>query len=75
MCLVGEEQSGWQRVIEVADDGGWKRSWVRGKNFFREKAQEGRSSRKRDRGLRVLEVSFMRHGGTKAGNGAGSERR
>ena len=39
MCLVGEEQCGWQRVIEVADDRGWKRFWVRDKNFFREKAQ------------------------------------
>ena len=75
MCLVGEEQCGWQGVIEVEDDLGWKRFWVRDKNFFREKAQESGSSRERDRGLRVLEVGFMRHGGTKEENGAGSERR
>jgi len=35
VCLVGEEQCGWQRVIEVEDDGGWNRFWVKDKNFFR----------------------------------------
>jgi hypothetical protein len=35
VCLVGEEQCGWQRMIEVEDDRGWNRFWVRDKDFFR----------------------------------------
>jgi hypothetical protein len=35
VCLVGEEQCGWQRVIEVEDDRSWNRFWVRDKSFFR----------------------------------------
>ena len=75
VCLVGEEQYGLQRVMEVQDERGGNRFWVRDKNFFRGKAHEGGSSRKTDRDLRFLEIGFMRHGGTKAENGAGSERR
>jgi hypothetical protein len=44
------------------------------RTFFGGKAHEGGSVRKRDRDLRFLEIGFMRHGGTKAENGAGSER-
>lgn len=73
VCLVGEGQCGGQRVIEVEDDRGWKRFWVRDKNFFEGKAQEGGWIRKTDRDLRFLESGFMRHGGTKTENGAGSE--
>ena len=35
MFLVGEERCGWRRVIEVEDDRGWNRFWVKDKNFFR----------------------------------------
>ena len=45
------------------------------KTFFGGKAYEGGSTRKTDRDLRFLEIGFMRHGGTKEENGAGSERR
>jgi hypothetical protein len=65
----------WQRVIEVEDDRGWNRFWVRDKNFFGGKAHEGGSIRGTDWDLRFLEIGFMRYGGTKAENGAGSERR
>ena len=71
----GEEEYGWQTVMEVEDDGGWNRFWVRDKNFFGGKAHEGGSSRKMDRDLRILKIGFMGYGGTKAENGAGSERR
>ena len=42
MCLVGEEEYGWQTVMEVEDDLGWKRFWVREKNFFRGQGARGR---------------------------------
>jgi hypothetical protein len=58
--LVGEERCGWQWVIEVEDDRGWNRFWVKDKNFFGGKADEGGSSRKTDRGLRFWEIGFMR---------------
>jgi hypothetical protein len=59
VSLVGEEQGGLHRVIEVESHGGWNRFWVRDKNFFRGKAEEGGSSRKTDRGLRFWEIGFM----------------
>jgi hypothetical protein len=64
-----------QTVMEVEDDGGWKRFWIGDQTFFGGKAYEGGSSRKRDRDLRFLEIGFMRQGGTKEENGGGSERR
>jgi len=42
VCLVGEEQCGWQRMIEVEDDRGWNRFWVRDKDFFRGQGVRGR---------------------------------
>ena len=42
VCLVGEEQCFWQRVIEVEDDRGWNGFWVRDKNFFRGQGARGR---------------------------------
>ena len=56
-------------MIAVGTDSG---SEIRA--FFGGKAHEGGSSQKRDRDLRFLEIGFMRHGGTKGENGAGSER-
>ena len=49
-------------------------SRARTRTFFRDKAHEGGSSRKLDRDLRILKIGFMRDGGTKAENGARSER-
>jgi hypothetical protein len=71
--LVGEEQPGLEAVLGVEDDGGWKGFWGGDKKIFRVKAHEGGSSRKMDRDLRIFKIGFMRHGGTKAENGAGSE--
>ena len=42
VCLVGEEEYGWQTVMEVEDVGGWNRFWVRDKNFFRGQGARGR---------------------------------
>jgi hypothetical protein len=42
VCLVGEEEYSWQSVMEVEDDGGWNRFWVRDKNFFRGQGARGR---------------------------------
>jgi hypothetical protein len=33
VCLVGEEEYGWQTVMEVEDHGGWNRFWVRDKHL------------------------------------------
>ena len=44
------------------------------RTFFGGEADEGGSSRKMDRDLGILKIGFMRHGGTEAENGAGSER-
>jgi hypothetical protein len=71
--LVGEERCGWQWVMEVEDDRGWNRFWVKDKNFFGGKADEGGSSRKTDRGLRFWEIGFMRRlRRERAENGVGS---
>ena len=52
MFLVGEEQRyGRQPVIEVEDDGGWNRFWVKDKNFF---GRQG--ARRADRAERRIEV-------------------
>ena len=42
VCLVGEEEYRWQTVMEVEDDGGWNRFWVRDQNFFRGQGARGR---------------------------------
>ena len=42
VCLVGEEQCGWQRVMEVEDDRGRNRFSVRDKDFFRGQGARGR---------------------------------
>jgi hypothetical protein len=42
VCLAGEEEYGWQTVMEVEDDGGWNRCWVRDENFFRRQGARGR---------------------------------
>jgi hypothetical protein len=62
-------------VMEVEDDrGGKKRFWAGTRTFFGGKADERGSTQKMDRDLRIVKIGFMRHGGTKAENGAGSER-
>jgi hypothetical protein len=40
--LVGEEQGGLHRLMEVESDRGWKRFWVRDKGFFRGQGARGR---------------------------------
>ena len=73
VCLVEEEQYGLETVMEVEDDRGWNRFWVKDKNFFGGKADEGGSSRKTDRGLRLWEIGFMRRlRRERAENGVGS---
>jgi hypothetical protein len=42
VCLVGEEEYGWQTVMEVEDDGGWNGFWVRDENLFRGQGARGR---------------------------------
>jgi hypothetical protein len=42
VCLVGEEQYGLERVMEVEDERGWNRFWGRDKNFFRRQGARGR---------------------------------
>src|SRR5271169_5096700 len=42
VCLVGEEQGGLQRVIEVENDRASNRFWVRDRNFFRRQGARGR---------------------------------
>src|SRR6266496_487461 len=41
-CLVGEEQGGLHRLMEVESDGGWNRFWVRERNFVRGQGARGR---------------------------------
>jgi hypothetical protein len=53
---VGEQEYGWQTVMEVEDDGGWNRFWVREKNFFRGQGARGRIEPKD----RFWEIDFMR---------------
>jgi hypothetical protein len=52
--MVGEEQYGWQTVMEVEDDGGWNRFWVRDKNFFRGQGARGRIEPKDGSGFAVF---------------------
>jgi hypothetical protein len=40
--LVWEEEHGLETVLEVEDDGGWKRFWGRDKNIFRGQGARGR---------------------------------
>ena len=42
MSLVGEEQGGLHRLMEVESDGGWNRFWVRERNFVRGQGAGGR---------------------------------
>ena len=42
MCLVGEEQGGLHRLMELESDHGWNRFWVRDKSFFRGQGARGR---------------------------------
>jgi hypothetical protein len=42
VCLVGEEQGGWQRVNEVENDRGSDRFWVGDRDFFRRQGAGGR---------------------------------
>jgi len=72
--LAGDEQYGLETVVEVEDDRGWRDFGAGTRGFFGGKAHEGGSIRKMDRDLRILEIGFMRHGGTQAESGAGSER-
>jgi hypothetical protein len=39
---VGEEQRGLETVLEVEDDGGWKRFWGRDKSIFPGQGARGR---------------------------------
>ena len=39
--LGAEEEYGWQTMMEVEDEGGWNRFWVRDKNFFRGQGAPG----------------------------------
>lgn len=54
VCWVGEEEYGWQTVMEVEDVGGWKRFWVRVKNFFRGQGARGRVEPKEGSRFAVL---------------------
>ena len=42
-CAWWEKSSrGWRRVMEVEDDGSWKRFWGRDRTFFRRQGARGR---------------------------------
>ena len=59
MCLVGEEQGGLQRVMEVENDRGSNRLWVRERNFFRRQGARGRIDPKE--GLRFADFGNWFH--------------
>lgn len=73
VCLVGEGQCGGQRVIEVEDDRGWKRFWVRDKNFSGGQGTGGRMDPKDGSGFAVFGKRFHASRRNEDGDGAGSE--
>jgi hypothetical protein len=54
VSLVGEEQGGLHRLMEVESDRGWSRFWVRDKNFFRGQGARGRIEPKEGSRFAVL---------------------
>ena len=72
--LGAREQYGLKTVMEVEDDRGWNRFWDPGQELFSPARRTRADRAERWIDLRILKIGFMRHGGMKAENGAGSER-
>jgi len=58
VCLVGEQQYGWDTVMDVEDDCGGKRFWGRDKNFFGRQGARGQIEPKDGSGLADFENWF-----------------
>ena len=54
MSLVGEEQGGLYRLMEVESDRGWNRFWGRERNFVRGQGAGGRIEAKEGSRFAVL---------------------
>ena len=60
VSLVGEEQGGVHRLMEVESDRGWNRCWVRERSFFRGQGAGGRIEPKDGSKFAFWEIGFMR---------------